>query len=98
MKSKVKSLKILSAIFSVAMIFQTVSPCASAFGGWTLLHDRLENGINMTVEEIKPIVESDPSCVRQVYEDENGNRQSVLYYALVSDVQQSKRDRAEIVK
>ncbi len=75
MKFKNIGLKIFSVIFSLSVICQAL--CPHAFAGWTTLHERLEDGVNMTVDDIRAIVESDPSSVKQLYRDEKGKACSV---------------------
>lgn len=76
MRFKNIGLKIFSVIFSAAMICQAL--CPHAFAEWTTLHERLEDGVNMTVDDIRAIVESDPSSVKQLYRDERGKACSVI--------------------
>ncbi len=75
MRFKNIGLKIFSVIFSLSVICQAL--CPHAFAGWTTLHERLEDGVNMTVDDIRAIVESDRSSVKQLYRDEKGKACSV---------------------
>lgn len=74
--------KIFSAVFSALIIGQPLCPSASAGGGYTALHERLKNGVNMTVDEVRNIVEANPGCAKQVYRNASGKARSAIDYAL----------------
>lgn len=74
--------KIFSAVFSALIIVQPLCPSASAGGGYTALHERLKNGVNMTVDDVRKIVEANPGCAKQVYRNASGKARSAVDYAL----------------
>ncbi len=74
--------KIFSAFFSALIIGQSLCPSASAGGGYTVLHERLKNGVNMTVGDVRAIVEANSGCAKQVYINSEGRARSAIDYAL----------------
>jgi len=51
-------------------------------GGYTVLHERLKNGVNMTVDDVRAIVAANPGCAKQVYRNSEGRARSAIDYAL----------------
>ena len=93
MKFKISRLKVLGLFFSVAMAWQLF--CPHTYAGYNELMRMLKDISNVTVDDIRPVVEKSPLLVRETYDGYKTKRKTVIYYALCRS--QTSRENKEAI-